>query len=852
MGKPSKKQKVETTAQGAGAAPSFPVADSKPRQEGRRLILKFIGGTHPELDRIECRWSAQSEPAHWQQGDSEHPLYWREVAQALSLIFLDYLAAREGEVGPTFFSGARNGSLAASLGDAISDTTARLHSLLMERLPKGAPVPRVKQVFGGKNVHGKDKEDPERRIFVRSEYLPADCIEVYWGFHSQGRILDVDVFRDLPRRIRESLGIPIVPLVGEGSPPRPTAPEPVPTPQAKPPESTSSPPPDFPELRAVADRIASALADGKTAGEICLILKSEGVVTTIHRVQTFCQAFAPAASPQPLGAANPPPKDSCFESKTQPLPDAASAKAARTESAAEDEPEEETEPPYSPPAPPPIAPWLFQIHNPDQLVWEDSQGLLDFSADDSGEDVWRLKDACEGVLILGAPGSGKTSGSGFAFAAAFIQAGFGGLVLAAKPDEARRWESLCARCGRGDDCVVVTPTGPFKLNALAYETERPGERLAMTDDLIAFFRVLIAIVSKQRAGQSREDFWTNATNQLMRELFDVFLLASEPLTVDGLTRFLTKAPEEPTKRWREIPVFGSLLTRAEKAVKTPEDKRIYERVRDYWTVAYPRTAHQTRSGVVLGFTAMANALTGRGIHELISAETTVTPEIILSGKIVVLNLSIKDCGQGGLLIQAAWKFLFQRAVERRADKGLKTARPVFLWEDEGHMFFSQHDIDFQPTARDCRAAHVIISQSLHNFYQLGHNPHAVQGVFATMNTQVFHANGDLETNKWASEKMGTAMKTVVNVSVSSQPKHSSKPRHWFFDAFKPDDERESTSSASLNQHREAIFQPEAFAQLKKGGDGSCQAVVLWVSHQFNCNEGRPFRVTVFQQDDNQP
>jgi len=124
--------------------------------------------------------------------------------------------------------------------------------------------------------------------------------------------------------------------------------------------------------------------------------------------------------------------------------------------------------------------------------------------------------------------------------------------------------------------------------------------------------------------------------------------------------------------------------------------------------------------------------------------------------------------------------------------------------------------------------------------------------FATMNTQVFHANGDLETNKWASEKMGTAMKTVVNVSVSSQPKHSSKPRHWFFDAFKPDDERESTSSASLNQHREAIFQPEAFAQLKKGGDGSCQAVVLWVSHQFNCNEGRPFRVTVFQQDDNQP
>jgi hypothetical protein len=146
---------------------------------------------------------------------------------------------------------------------------------------------------------------------------------------------------------------------------------------------------------------------------------------------------------------------------------------------------------------------------------------------------------------------------------------------------------------------------------------------------------------------------------------------------------------------------------------------------------------------------MADALKGRGIFDLMSSKTTITPESILSGKIVILDLPLKECGQGGLMVQAAWKYLFQRAIERRADKGLKTARPAFLWEDESHLFFSPHDIDFQPTARDCRAAHVMISQSLHNFYQLGHNPHAVQGVLATMNSQIFHANGDLDTNKWA-------------------------------------------------------------------------------------------------------
>ena len=121
------------------------------------------------------------------------------------------------------------------------------------------------------------------------------------------------------------------------------------------------------------------------------------------------------------------------------------------------------------------------------------------------------------------------------------------------------------------------------------------------------------------------------------------------------------------------------------------------------------------------------------------------------------------------MVQAMWKLLFQQAVERRADKGKTTARPAFLWEDEGHMFFSQHDVDFQPTARDCRAPHVILSQNLHNFYQQGHNPHAVEAVFSAMNTLFFHTNGDMTTNKWASEKIGEIRKLKLTTDGLLRP-----------------------------------------------------------------------------------
>jgi len=237
---------------------------------------------------------------------------------------------------------------------------------------------------------------------------------------------------------------------------------------------------------------------------------------------------------------------------------------------------------------------------------------------------------------------------------------------------------------------------------------------------------------------------------------------------------------------------------------------------------------------------MASVLMGRGISEMISGETNITPESILSGKIVILDVAVKgDAGQSGLMIQAAWKYLFQRSIERRADKGLKTARPVFLWEDEGHLFFSPHDVEFQPTARDCRAAHVIITQNLHNFFQLGHKPDAVKAVFGSMNTHIFHTNGDLETNKWASERIGTAIQTLTNFSNSSNRKSSG--------AEGPND-AESGTSTSVNQQFASAFRHESFQLLKKGGDGFCEALLLWTSHRFAGNGGKPYCVKQFQQD----
>ena len=149
------------------------------------LTLKFVA-REPQLDRIVFRWSDTSQPAYWQQGDSENPMSWTRLPQALALIFLDYLsAARAKRVGPVFFYEGNSGGLVSALGNAIGDLDHRLHGLFAERLLGGKPRSRVKQVFHCKNVYGKG--EGERRIFIRSDFLPPESIEVYWGISAARR-----------------------------------------------------------------------------------------------------------------------------------------------------------------------------------------------------------------------------------------------------------------------------------------------------------------------------------------------------------------------------------------------------------------------------------------------------------------------------------------------------------------------------------------------------------------------------------------------------------------------------------------------------------------------------------------
>lgn len=585
----------------------------------------------------------------------------------------------------------------------------------------------------------------------------------------------------------------------------------------------------------------------------CVELYWEGrPLTEPKEVEAFTKLFLkawempPLAEPElPVGEGSspePPPTETVKPSPTPeppPQPEAAKAKPPPEAPPKEPQPEEKPRPSLESPKPEPepipfeniplpIDKRLFMVM-PSAGLWPDDTTLVSFG---EGAD-WTLRNAFEGALILGATGSGKTSGSGATIAEAFLRSGFGGLILTVKTDEAEHWRKLCAHCGREKDFVVVRRGGDWRLNLLAYEAQRPGLGGGLSKNLVAFCRNLLAISARGQGHGTNEQFWQTASDQLLNAMFDLFLLAGGEITFDRLANFVSAAPTENLPKsdedWLKIPDFGKVLITAKRKVVTAEDARILRRTMDYWCKIYPGLASKTRTSVTLGVFAMLDAFRGRDIPDLISSDTNLTPESIMSGTIVVLDLPLKEFGQTGLLVQSAWKYVFQMALERQVRAGNPRCRPVMLWEDEGQYFFSENDHHFQATARSARVCRVILSQNLHNFYkEFGSSGGAAaNSVFGNLNTKVFHANNDPLTNEWSSKIFGSEIHSRLTISQNPAPPNRSQDlSDEIFAAFYPP----STTGFSQSEHWEPAVRPEEFNLLRNGGpqhDFEVDAYITW-------------------------
>ena len=123
----------------------------------------------------------------------------------------------------------------------------------------------------------------------------------------------------------------------------------------------------------------------------------------------------------------------------------------------------------------------------------------------NGQDRLTLRQAYEGIHVFGAPGSGKTSGSGQTIARAFMRAGMGGLVLCSEPSEVERWQQYAAENGRENSVFIFDREQGF--NFIEYALARYGVD-SITNVVGILMRVLDdARKARGKSGDDNSPFW---------------------------------------------------------------------------------------------------------------------------------------------------------------------------------------------------------------------------------------------------------------------------------------------------------------------------------------------------------
>jgi len=466
------------------------------------------------------------------------------------------------------------------------------------------------------------------------------------------------------------------------------------------------------------------------------------------------------------------------------------------------------------------------------------QAILYFDANDP----FTIRDACEGVQIFGGIGSGKTSGSGAQLAAAFLNAGFGGLVLTAKPDETDLWRRYVAKAGRSADLILFGQEHAARFNALEYERTRPGRGAGLTENLVELFDEL-GQMDRKSEGNGIQDgsFWRTEQRKLVRNAIEALSLAGMAVSFPNINQVIQSAPRSEKQltdeEWLDTSYLCDVLREATERKEAEEfsDSQLndFKVCREYWHRDFPRLPDRVRAIAMAMYSGVGDVFVRGLLRQLFSESTTVTPEDTFAGKIIVLDLPQKQFNEVGVFAQVLFKYCWQRAVERR--KIERDSRPLFLWIDESQHFVNKHDVGFQTTSRSARVATVLLTQNLPNYYAVMGGEHAskalVDSLLGNLTTKIFHNNTCAITNQYAADLFARDWRQIPSSSISQA-------------------EGKFTTGSSQAAHLEHTVLPREFTGLAKGGpphDFTVEAIIHQGGKVFQCSGSNALKTTFRQE-----
>lgn len=444
------------------------------------------------------------------------------------------------------------------------------------------------------------------------------------------------------------------------------------------------------------------------------------------------------------------------------------------------------------------------------------------------------------ALVLGDPGSGKTTGALMALTRAALRAGASVVHTCVKPGDAQAWEAVAHEEGVG---TVVFRFGKHSFNPLAWEQfrepARDSGRLAEALTQLALTPLLRQRRGEGGGGGGGDAFWLADGARFVRHVATLFVLAGTPLSFEAVAESLQNLPssidETHDLDWQaRCPAYAALLAAearlsSDVATTDPSRRADLERSARFLLRDAPLIPFKTRAStvatVVSSISPYLSGLVGRTINapegSHVESEQSLTPfnprRVVERPCAVVLDLPLQVWGESGAIVQRLALSAIQRSVLTRDPRG--TDHPVVLVMDECQEFLDPvEDAMFMRTARDRGGVTVLATQCVGNLTSAcssAREPRAAaETIMGLPTVKLFGATSDPETLDYASRVFTQTPQPRFSVSTSGEGPVGSDGK-GARDRARGRGSRPPTGTVSIDLQPDVP--PHEIARLKRGG-----------------------------------
>lgn len=495
--------------------------------------------------------------------------------------------------------------------------------------------------------------------------------------------------------------------------------------------------------------------------------------------------------------------------------------------------------------------WLLGDRGRTKRRWKLEAPLLEWA---KGE-VFSVRDSFSGTCIMGATGSGKSSGSLRHLSCSMIRAGFGGAFLTVKSEDCGVYERYATECGRARDLVVYSPeSNPLRFNFIQAEIDASPDPQALADNLTALI-MLVASLGDMHRGKSRgsggggesSEYFRQASERLCRCALLVLLLSGKPVTMPDLYRLIVSTPrsrdEARDPAWQAESFFFACVTAARDAHKNASQAADFEMAIAYFFSEWADLNDRTRTTVTSTLTAATDSLSRGTTRDSLSSSPescNFDPEMLYQGKLVILDYPVLVHANVGRLIQVVVKHAITRRHSRR--KITDFSRPTFMIVDECQHLLTEQDALFATTARSTRTALVYATQSVSTLLEAFGGSDAeprMHAFLGNMQLQLHHQQTDTRTIHHLQELTGKRKQLMMSGNTSTN-------QDWL-GSLLGESQGVGSGSGGFSEHWEHELQAADINGLAKGGPPHYYTEAIVYQGGKMLENGRTWRLVRFRQ-----